>query len=158
MSLTHDQHLKTCINCKEQKNISDFGINRAMSDGLNKKCKKCHNLYNRQFKKKKTIERRNKVLCEHQKNESSLLIPNYPNYSIDRNGIIRNLKTGITLKGYMSNGQRVVSLKNDMRRQKFNVHKLKVEVFNLTDDSKVDYEGNKTGNLFKNLKWIKEDL
>lgn len=54
--------MKTCITCKEEKDLSEFPPNKAKKDGLNPKCRTCYNdymqaWYRRKGNKEKHVKR-----------------------------------------------------------------------------------------------------
>ena len=44
--------MKTCYTCKQSKETSEYGNNKAKPDGLSHKCRDCDNLYNRKRDRK----------------------------------------------------------------------------------------------------------
>lgn len=54
--------MKTCISCKEEKEVSEFPPNKAKKDGLNVKCRSCYNEYQRQWYKKNPELHKQRVL------------------------------------------------------------------------------------------------
>lgn len=155
--------LKICSKCKEQKFISEFSKQKGRTDGLNGHCKQCRNLYLKHLRKGKSIEKKRKIDKQNCKDTTALVIPDYPNYTINPKGIIRNLKTGIELKGHMKCGYKMVTLMNKDGSRRLSVHKLLAKIFipcnnnhdkNINDLVVDHYDRNRSNNSLENLKWV----
>ena len=85
-------------------------------------------------------------------------INNYPNYEINFNGKVRNIKTNIILKPILGrDGYHRITLCNDtIKRKKFRINRLMALTFlpNFNNKPCVDHKNrNKTDNRLVNLKW-----
>lgn len=85
-------------------------------------------------------------------------INGFPNYSVSKNGEVRNDTTGKTKTPYKgTTGYYNVDLYNDGERTKMRVHRLVGEAFVDNPDSKPQInhkDGNKLNNNAANLEWV----
>src|ERR1700678_2025450 len=86
------------------------------------------------------------------------IIPGYPNYKINKEGIILNIKTNKYLFGSVSNYKRVTLINNN-GRYKEKIHRLLALTFIPNPDNKpiVDHiDQNKLNNDLSNLRWCSQ--
>lgn len=83
-------------------------------------------------------------------------IDGFPNYKINPDGVVKNVKTGRVLNPRISNGYAIVDLYNNGFRKTTTIHKLVANAFlHKTDDAKVvDHMNNdRTDNTIENLRY-----
>ena len=89
--------------------------------------------------------------------EKWVTIRNFPDYEINTNGRIRNIKTGRMLKTSINhNGYETVCLRKNKTQYTKRVHRLVVESFYDNDCPELDVnhiDGNKTNNSIDNLEY-----
>jgi len=83
-------------------------------------------------------------------------IEGYPNYTINRNGDVKNTKTGRILKPALRTGYYIVDLSKDGNRKIFTIHRLIALAFIPNPDNKpnIDHINRiRTDNRLENLRW-----
>lgn len=84
-------------------------------------------------------------------------LKNFPDYEIDKSGVVKNIKTGRILHQYKDkNGYMKVALYRDRKQFRLQVHRLVAEEFIPNPEAKPQVnhiDGNKENNAVKNLEW-----
>ena len=84
-------------------------------------------------------------------------IPNFGNYYISTDGVVKNIETGRILHQYEDkNGYMRVTLTKNRKQKRFGVHRLVAEAFipNTEGKPQVNHiDGNKKNNSVDNLEW-----
>lgn len=81
----------------------------------------------------------------------------YPNYEVSNTGLVRNLKTNRMMKLNNKGGYQEISLRNNIKRTSFKVHRLVAIAFidNPLNKSDVNHKDkNKLNNHVDNLEWV----
>ena len=112
-------------------------------------CKKCINKARQT--KKETIEY----------DPTAIIIPDFPNYTINPNGIIWNIKTHKIIKGSTTAyGYKIIKLFNEKKSKHFSLHRLLATLFVKCDNKEslsklvVDHQNrDQRDNSLGNLKW-----
>jgi hypothetical protein len=85
------------------------------------------------------------------------LIKDYPNYSINTNGEVFNIKTNRMVKASMSgSGYMTIKLCNTLGSKTYNLHKLVAQTFldNINNEKTINHKnGIKIDNTLNNLEW-----
>ena len=86
------------------------------------------------------------------------IINNFPDYTINKDGVVKNIKTGVTVKSYIFKGFYAIQLKNQKIRYTKLIHTLVANAF-LQKDSEghkrvFHLNGNKLDNRLENLTWL----
>jgi len=86
------------------------------------------------------------------------MLKDYPNYDVDENGVVINLKTGKILKSFSdTTGYHQVNLCKDGKRKRHQVHRLVAEKYlqNFSPTLEVDHiDRNRKNNLLSNLRIV----
>ena len=64
---------RICKKCGEEKPISEFGKHTKYSDGINRKCKSCHALYLKEWRKNNPERHRQIAVKSYQENKEKIL-------------------------------------------------------------------------------------
>lgn len=85
------------------------------------------------------------------------IINNFPNYTINKDGVIKNIKKGNTIKSYINKGYYKVFLYNKSGRKVIYLHRLIAQAFIKNDNERYDkvihLNANKLDNRIENLMW-----
>jgi HNH endonuclease/NUMOD4 motif/NUMOD1 domain len=84
-------------------------------------------------------------------------IQEYPNYEVSNTGLVKNIKTNKLLKLNNTGGYQRISLKNNIKRNSLNIHRLVALAFIDNPLNKPDVnhkDKNKLNNNVNNLEWV----
>jgi hypothetical protein len=86
------------------------------------------------------------------------IIPNYPNYEVDEDGNVRNVKTQRVLKNWnMGSGYRATTIINEKGQKRSYIHRIVALTWisEQPDGCNIDHiDRNKLNNNVSNLRWV----
>jgi hypothetical protein len=132
---------KMCTGCAEIKPYSEFYKYEKASDGHNHRCKTC-------------LSRKKEIIIE--EDPTAIPIPDYPNYTINPEGKVMNIKTGNLLGGTMRRGYPSMGLVNSNGPKEFRLHVLLATCFipNPSNKTIVNHKDRDKSNYsLDNLEW-----
>lgn len=150
------EQTKVCSKCKEEKSLDEFYVERCRS-GRQAYCKPCRAICQKQRREKKKTENAFDPLLD--PDYTAVYIPDFPNYTANPEGRIRNMVTGKYLQGRKGDGGYItICLRNEKGRKFFLWHRLLASVFlkdDYSEDLLVDHiDGNRTNNTMTNLRMV----